>query len=157
MSKIKVKCPECREKVLVESLDDKCPNCGWHEELDDALICLPALKSAKTKVIDGSYRELETSSAHRAEQAAAAAGVPASEMSDLKITNIKTGVKPGESYVPEVRNAVTEQMDIMKARGGQVGFTGADAAHLAGQVKTGPYPNAGANVLSRIQRMNGRG
>lgn len=156
MSKIKVKCPECQEKVLVNDLSDKCPVCGWSQEFDDAIVCLPSLRSAKTDRIDGSYRELEASSQARAEQAAEAAGCSVADMSELKVTNLKTGVKPGESYVPEVRNAVTEQMDIMKARGGQVGFTGADAVHLASQVKAGPYPNAGANMLSRIQRMNGR-
>lgn len=158
-----LKCPACEQKFRWDFAEaakwpKACPLCNvsMGEEVPDDVIMMPSLRSAKTDVIDGSYRQLEASSQARAEQAAEAAGCSVSEMSSLKITDLKTGVRPGESYVPEVRNAVTDQMDLMKARGGQVGFTGADAAQLASQVKTGPYPNAGANMLSRIQRMNGR-
>jgi hypothetical protein len=158
-----LKCPECREKFRWEFSDASrwpkaCPLCKADIGVDDddGVICMPALKGAATSRIDASYRELETSSERRMEQAAQDAGCSVSEMSALKITDIKTGVKPGESYVPEVHNAVTERMDQMKQMGAQVGFAGAAAAELAGAVRTGPHPNAGANTLARIQRMNGR-
>lgn len=159
-----LKCPSCEEKFRWDFAEQSkwpkaCPACGvsMGEEVPDDVIMMPALRSAKMNVIDGSYRELESSSQARAEQAAEAAGCSVSEMSGLKITDIKTGVKPGESYVADVNNVVTQQMEVMKARGGQVGFAGAEAAEFASQVKTGPYPNAGASVLSRVQRLNGRG
>ena len=159
-----LKCPDCREKFRWEFSDESrwpkaCPLCKVDIgiDTDDSVIMMPSLKSAKTKVVDASYRELETSSERRMEQAAQDAGCSPSEMSALKITDIKTGVKPGESYVREVHNPVTERMEQMKQMGAQVGFSGAAAAELAGSVRTGPHPNAGANTLARIQRLNGRG
>jgi len=92
---------------------------------------------------------METASIHRAEQAAAAAGVPVSEMSHLKITNLRDNVLPGETYAMPVRNLVTDQMDAMRARGLPVGHV--DSSQFAADViNTGFAPRAGANVLDRI-------
>ena len=161
---ILLKCPDCTQKfrwdfAAESQWPEACPLCKAEMGTgkDENVICLPALRSAKTKVIDGSYRQLEDSSRERMYQAAEAAGCDASEMSGLQITNIKTGVKPGESYVPDVHNPVTERMDQMKSMGMAAGFSGADAANLASQVRSGPHPNAGAKTLSAIQRLTGRG
>lgn len=156
-----LKCPECRKKFrwLVDSEDkwpDACPLCGvkMGHDVPDDVIMMPSLRSAKTKVIDSSYRELEASSEHRMYQAAEAAGCSPSEMAGLKITDIKTGVKPGESYVPEIRNSVTEQMEMIKARGGQAGFTGTTGAEYSTAVQTGPAPNTGAKMRTALQSMH---
>lgn len=159
-----LKCPACEQKFRWEFATEEkwpkaCPLCGAHtgHDVPDDVIVMPSLRSAKTDAADRSYRELERSSEARMEQAAEAAGTSVADMSALKITDIKTGVKAGESYMPEVRNSVTERMDQMKQAGMQVGFSGADAANLASQVRTGPHPNAGVKTLSAIQRLTGRG
>lgn len=159
-----LKCPSCEDKfrwdfAAQSKWPKACPLCGvsMGEEVSDDEIRMPSLRSAKTDAVDGSYRQLEKSSEHRMEQAAAAAGTSVSEMSALKITDLKTNIVAGETYVPEVRNAVTERMDQMKQMGAPVGFSGAQASELAAQVRTGPHPNAGAKAMQSIQRLMGKG
>jgi hypothetical protein len=146
--KVRVQCPECANKFYSKSVYGVCPYCGHEaEEPDDTVIQMPSLRSATTKATDQVYRDMETSSIHRAEQAAAMAGVPVSEMSHLKITNLRDNVLPGETYAMPVRNAVTDQMERMKAAGMPVGMVG---SQYAGDVKSGFAPNAGANMLDKI-------
>jgi hypothetical protein len=114
---------------------------------------MPALRSATTKATDKVYRDMETASIHRAEEAARMAGVPVSEMSHLKITNLRDNVHEGETYAMPVNNPVTQQMERMKAAGMPAGFVG---SNYAGDVKTGYAPNAGAHVLDTINP-NARG
>lgn len=159
-----LKCPACEKKFRWDfAAEDKwpkaCPMCGerMDEGMEDDVIRMPSLRSPKTDVVDTTYRQIEQASEVRMEQAAQMAGTSVADMSSLKITDLKTGVQPGESYVPEVRNAVTERMDQMQARGAQVGFSGAQGAEYAGMVRSGPHPNAGAKTLSAIQKLTGRG
>lgn len=153
-----LKCPACEDKfkwdfAAQSKWPKACPLCGvsMGEEVPDDEIRMPALRSARTKATDESYRQLEKSSEHRMEQAAQMAGVSASDMSALKITDLKTNIVPGESYMPEVRNEVTQSMDQIKARGGQIGFTGAAGSEYTGAVQTGPLPNAGAKMRTALQ------
>jgi hypothetical protein len=146
--KVRVQCPECAHKFYSKSVFGVCPNCGHEaEEPDDTIIPMPALRSATTKATDKVYRDMETASIHRAEQAAAMAGVPVSEMSHLKITNLRDNVQVGETYAMPVNNPVTQQMERMRAAGLPTGFVG---NQYAVDVSSGFAPNAGANVLDRI-------
>jgi hypothetical protein len=101
-----------------------CPSCGYVYEEPENEVCLPSLGSLKSAVIDKTYRDLETTSQHRAEQAAAAAGVPVSEMSHLKVTDLRDNVQVGETYAKPVNNPVSQQMELMQKRGMPVGFGG---------------------------------
>ena len=149
--KVRLQCPECAHKFYAKTaFPECCPNCAYEydPEPDDTVISLPSLRSATTKATDKVYRDMETASIHRAEQAAEMAGVPVSEMSHLKITNLRDNVQNGETYAMPVRNAVTDAMDAMRARGGQAGFI--DGSGFAANVNQGYAPRAGANVLDRI-------
>ena len=150
--KVRVQCPECANKFYSKSVYGMCPYCGHEaDEPDDTVIPMPSLRSATTKATDKVYRDMETASIHRAEQAAAMAGVPVSEMSHLKITNLRDNVQPGETYaMPVPVNEVTQQMELMKARGMPVGNVGAMGNPFAGTAGAGFAPNAGANMLDKI-------
>jgi len=156
--KRRVQCPQCAEKFYAISVWGCCPHCGYEaEEPDDTVISLPAIRAATTKATDKVYRDMETASIHRAEQAAAMAGVPVSEMSHLKITNLRDNVQNGETYAmpPPPNNPVTQQMELMKQRGMPVGFIGnpnvgtgpTDAARSGGRVLDAINPNSRANPL----------
>jgi hypothetical protein len=158
MPKFRVRCPGCRGAFPWDpalDLPERCPLPGCTyvakpKEVDEngvIVISAPFIGSAKTKAADGCYRELEESSARRAELAAEMAGVPVSEMSHLKVTNIRD-TKEGEIAAMPVVNAVTKQMDFIKSRGGQIGF-GANA------VEFGPGINSGAVVLNGQPIANG--
>ena len=95
MSAIVLKCPACREKFkydVSEGWPDDCPLCKTdiNNRRDDDEIVMPNILSFKTKNTDGVARQVMDGSETRAELAAAMAGVPVSEMSALKITDIKT-------------------------------------------------------------------
>lgn len=161
-----LRCPVCRKAFRYNALEPHprfCPleGCGADiggPEEDDNVIAMPAFLSAKTKATDDVYRQIESSSERRAELAARDAGVPVSEMAGLKVTDLRPTMRAGDIAAVPVQNAVTQQMDAMTARGMPVGFGGGvNAEGLAGQVRTGPYPNAGANAIASIQRLNGVG
>ena len=135
MARFQIRCPGCRKPFPWDpaiDLPERCPlkGCGYvaakrEPEVDEdgvIVIAAPFLRSARMKAVDSTYRELETSSEHRAQMAADAAGVPVSEMSHLKVTNIRDNLKPGEIAAMPVVNDVTKQMDRMKAGGMPVGF-----------------------------------
>jgi len=147
--KVKVQCPQCANKFYSKTVYGICPHCGHEaDEPDDTVITMPSLRSATTGATDKVYRDMETASIHRAEEAARVAGVPVSEMSHLKITNLRDNVREGETYAMPVRNAVTDQMDLMKARGMQSGWV--NGATFAQDTGKGFAPHSGANVLDRI-------
>jgi len=169
------RCPSCRKTFPWDPalpLPTRCPLPGCDyvapEREDDGVIIIsaPFIGSAKTKATDGCYRELERSSEIRAQLAADMAGVPVSEMSHLKVTNIRD-TREGEVAAIPIVNEVTKQMDLIKQRGGQSGFTGmttpidtgtADGAiTVNGQVIRGIQPRAGVKAMDSIQaRFSGR-
>ena len=146
-------CPSCRGKFPWDPKIalSRCPlpGCGYETDPpDDTVICMPSLRGARMAQTDRSYRELEQSSEVRAQLAASALGVPVAEMSHLKVTNIKDNCKPGEVAAMLVVNDVTRHMDMLKARGGQVGFTNGSEWAAAAQSAA---PRAGANAMAAIQ------
>ena len=159
--KVRLQCPECAHKFYAKTaFPECCPNCQYEydPEPDDTVIPMPSLRSATTKATDKVYRDMETASIHRAEQAAAMAGVPVSEMSHLKITNLRDNVQNGETYaMPPPVNEVTKQMELMRARGFPVGFSGnpnignnsgpTDASRSGGRVLDTINPNSRSNPL----------
>jgi hypothetical protein len=179
MSKrFQIRCPGCRKAFPWDpaiDLPERCPlkGCGYvskkrEPEVDEngeIVIAMPFLRSATMKANDDCYRQLEDSSNVRAQLAAEMAGVPVSEMSHLKVTNIRD-TKQGEVAAIPVVNEVTKQMDLIKARGGQSGFTGTaehidtgtatGAITVNGQVIQGIQPRAGIRAMEQIQGRFGR-
>lgn len=162
-----LRCPECRKSFKWEPLKEHpryCPLCDadMGEMPDDNVISLPAFLSPKTKAADAVYRQAEAASVVRAEKAAELAGCDVSEMSSLKITNMKDHKHQGEVAAVPVVNAVTQQMDAINARGGNFGF-GSNGSEFAAGIATGAVtvdgvttqgvvPRAGAKTLGAIQR-----
>ena len=175
MAKFRFRCPGCRGYVPWDPavpLPERCPlpNCDYvakpKETDEDGVIVIsaPFIGSAKAKATDSCYRELETSSEHRAQLAANMAGVPVSEMSHLKVTNIRDNTREGEIAAMPVVNDVTRQMDMLKARGMPVGFggqadttsTATGAINVNGQIIQGIQPRAGIRAMEQIQGRFGR-
>ena len=135
MAKFNAVCPSpsCRHKFPWDPTKGPpraCPQCGYQtEDTGEVVIAAPFIGSARTKATDNCYRQLEQSSQVRAELAAQMAGVPVSEMSHLKVTNIRD-TKEGEVAAIPVANPVTQQMDLMRACGMPVGYGGAENAGI---------------------------
>ena len=160
-TKVRLQCPQCTHKFYsVTVFPDCCPGCGYvYDSPDDNVISMPAIRSAVAKSVDQVYRDMERSSEVRAEQAAAMAGVPVSDMAGLKLTNLRDNTRQGEIAAMPVVNAVTQQMDFMQSRGGTVGFAGgaefkagvaSGEVNVNGQITSGIAPRAGMSTLRRL-------
>ena len=159
-----LRCPECGTKFKSPTVEgpEFCPNktCGiaMHDDEDNVIeIKAPFIRSHKMKAVDDVYRGMEKTSESRMYAAAEQAGVSASEMAGLKITNMRDNVKPGETYDVPVVNAVTQRMDEMKAKGMPIGFAGAEMKEFIAGAKAGPHANAGAKTLNSFKRAIGTG
>lgn len=150
-TKYKLQCPKCTHVFYSKTIFAECPQCDYAvDPPDDNVISMPAIRSAVAKSVDQTYRDMERASEARAEQAAAAAGVPVSDMSGLKMTNLRDNTREGEIAAMPVVNEVTKQMDLISNRGGSVGF--ADGASFAQSAHAGPDAHAGAKALGALQR-----
>jgi hypothetical protein len=154
---ILLKCPACREKFKYDVTDgwpDACPICHTNisNKRDDDDVVVPNILSFKTKNNDKVARDIMNGSETRAELAAGMAGVPVSEMSGLKITDLNDR-NDAQFSTPDVVNPVTQRMAEMQARGLPTGFgtNAADAMGRAAQAHTGAEPYAGARARNRIQ------
>jgi hypothetical protein len=160
-----LKCPSCREKFKYDVSDgwpDKCPICkvDINNRRDDDDVVVPNILSFRTRTIDAVPRGIMDGSEKRAELAAAMAGVPVDEMANLKVTDLSDR-RDSEVAVKPVVNAVTQQMDMIQARGGAVGFGAPNGAEYAANAHaplikadgqpTMAFANAGAREMRRLQ------
>jgi len=156
-TRVRIRCHECGEKFYSPTAyPESCPICGEDFEDDPGdVIRMPSLRSATTNTPDKVFREMESSSIARAEQAAAMAGVPVSEMSHLKITDLRDNVQVGETYAKPIQ---TNLKGSFVGGGAEYGPTIASGAvTINGKTTQGVYPHAGASALGALQRLNGRG
>lgn len=158
-----LRCPACREKFkydVAKGWPDNCPLCKTdinNYRADDDIVC-PAFLSQKSKNNDAVVRQMMDGSEQRAEMAAALAGVPVSDMADLKITNINDR-RDAEIAAMPVINPVTQQMAAMQARGMPTGFgAGADTSGIAsgaitvnGRIRQGIAPRAGVSAMDHLK------
>lgn len=157
----KLRCPDCREAFPWDPKavwPNFCPLCrsDINNDRADDDIPMPNLRLARTKSIDAYYRTMETASEKRVEMAAEQAGCSPSDMSDLKITNLNDRRDAEVAHI-DVKNAVTQRMDEMAAKGMPTGFGVPNADEYAGAVRSGPHPNAGAKTLKSMQTIMSNG
>ena len=157
---MRLRCPECREAFPWDAKRPwpvHCPLCRYDISLPPGdEITMPFIStSGKTKAADKVYRDMEAGSQVRAEAAADMTGQPVSEFSDLKITNLRDNMKQGEMAIAPVNNIVSQQMEAMKSRGMPVGF-GANGAGFSGEVRSGPFANAGAKMIDVVRSQHAK-
>lgn len=163
---LKIRCPECRKVfpwdfTAAGGWPDQCPDrkcksrIGGDRPDDD--IVLPFIStSGKSKRIDQTYRDMERGSEVRAEMAAADAGVPVSEMSSIKITDLRSTKHQGDVAAPPLP---THLQNVGKWQGDGASFSaGISTGNVSvnGQVSTGIEPAAGARTRTILQRLHGQ-
>ena len=150
-----LKCPDCRQKFPwkpTDGMPEKCPLCANQiaSDRDDSDIVMPFVRSnEKSRRIDAVYRDMERGSEFRAQAAADAAGVPVSEMSALKITNLNDR-RDAPIKAIEVHNDISRAMEMPQHRGIH-GLTGGGGVSLCSDVQAGPLANAGARMMTAIR------
>lgn len=153
-----LQCPVCEDKFRWSFAEKSkwpthCPSCREeiHEDKPDDVICMPAFLSAKTKRTDAVYDQMAAGSELRAQAAAEVAGCSASEMSALKITDLKSTRHEGAVAQAPVVNDVTIRMDQMAARGLPTGYGVPNAQEYASQVSAGAFANSGAMIHNTVR------
>jgi hypothetical protein len=130
-----IRCPHCKTKfrwlAQTDAYPKDCPECGeyvGHDRADDDVV-VPNILAFSTRCQDGVYKAMEKASEERVYQAAEMAGCDASEMSSLKITNMRDNMREGDIAAIPVKNDITDHMDRMRAMNpnAQVGY-GADSS-----------------------------
>lgn len=148
---VKLRCPDCRGTfpwdLTGKGYPTDCPLCESHighdREDDDVVMPMMQLRG-NTDRVDQVYRDMERGSEIRAQIAAEQAGVPASEMSGLKITDLRSTKHPGSIAAPP-----------LPAHLQNMGSFGGNGAEYATAIQTGPAPNAGAHARTALQQHHG--
>lgn len=160
------RCPQCRQKFkwdITKSEPTAChaeQPCGYSyreppvDEVGNDVIEMPAFLSPKSKANDMVARQIMDASEQRVHQAAEMAGVSASDMSGLKITNL-TDDKGSQFNMPDVNNDVTK---VMAAPQANQFFGHNPEAGLAysGAVSVGPGANAGARMQRAVRQTHAK-
>lgn len=150
---LKLRCPDCAEAFKWpgdQKWPDFCPNCRAALSTGTDEVCMPFISTnGKSRSIDKVYSDMEKGSDARAQIAASHLGVPVSEVSHLKTTNLRETVAGEAPFVPVV-NDVTRAMDVNQR---VTGFQNAGVEH-SGAVQSGPFPNAGAHAMQGIRKLH---
>ena len=154
------RCPDC--EGVFENLQHRdepppshCKLCGSDMAADtEALPSRVNFSSVVGKSGDQVYRQMEESSAYRAELAAEHLGVAASELSGMKVTNIQDRMREGDmAVVAPPANPVNNFMKDNRV-GGLIDQTaGAEYARAAHQ---GPHAGAGSRAQDNIKLAHSR-
>ena len=168
MARFSAKCPDCDGKFPWEptkGYPKACPLCGFDTSLPDdaSAIVLPAFLSTASKNNDKLYRDMEKGSEFRAHAAAEMAGVPVSEMSGLKITDLndrrdaEISAKDTEARAAAARLGM-KSLDAPFQRNGAEFGVGVASGEVTvnGHTQHGIVPRAGMQAQSMIQKAFGR-
>ena len=111
--KLRLQCSICAEKFVWhgDEFPDECPVCGKYIGNDgkpEVAAPFIGLKAAKNG--DGIYRAMQRGAEHRIDVASNMLGVPRSELSDMKITNMGDNARPGEDSAPQLSVAAQQAL-----------------------------------------------
>ena len=152
---VKIKCPLCEAKfgwdIVSLGWPDQCPACKQYvgHGRDDSDIVMPSIRTARTKIIDATYTQTEKGSEVRAQLAAEQLGVPVSEMSGLKVTDMNTGMREGDIAAKEP----VAEMQRLGVQNPSNLFQG-NGAEFSGAVQTGAFANSGAKFQTGLRQIH---
>lgn len=146
---VSLRCPSCREKFpwdTAKGWPRFCAMCGIDiSAKDDDAVVMPNILSFRSKAVDAPVRAYMDGSEKRVEMAAELAGATREDMSSTKITDISD--RNDVQAAKPVNNAVTQFM----AQNPGVGGMQSNGSEYSTQVQTGPFPNVGAKMLSKVR------
>jgi hypothetical protein len=148
-----LKCPDCRGKFRwdpTKGMPKNCALCGAYvgHDRDDEDIVVPFIRHASTTASDKVYRDMERGSDRRAEMAAETLGVPVSEMSGIRITDLNPTRHEGDVAAVPVNNEVSRAVEAPQS---PFGFQRDSGLGFSGPVASGPFPNSGARTQTMLR------
>lgn len=156
----KLRCPGCSEvfKWAGKDWPNFCPLCGFSTALPERdEIQAPHTRDGRAKAMlksaDQTYRGYEAATEKNAQQAADIAGVPVSEMSGLRITNMESQLRPGDLAAKHVTNDVSRMVDANKDTFGYQTNPSA-AIGMAANAHSGKHAHAGAGAFGMLREIH---
>jgi len=146
-------CPDCQgifDHLHMRSTDEPpafCPLCGASTGDVQPEISAPRIAKPIGKTGDAVYRGMEDGSAQRAAMAAEHLGCDVSDMSAMKVTDIKDNTREGETSNVVAANPVSNFMAQTGVGGLQ---SSTQAAAFAASTNSGPYARAGESARQGI-------
>jgi hypothetical protein len=150
---LKLRCPDCVETFKWpgdQKWPEFCPMCRAQLSTGTDEVAMPFIRSANMKKTDNVYRDMERGSEVRAQMASDMLGVPMSELSDMKITNLRDDKDQSRAPHIMVKNEVSKLMDNAPDA---TGFQ-AMGAQLSSGTQMGPFANAGAKFQTKIREFH---
>jgi hypothetical protein len=152
-------CPQCTNtfKTIMDREDPPprfCPYCGYDSQGVEPMtetVAMPHIGRPIKAIVDNQFREMEQGSIDRANIAMEEFGLDTAAANELKITNMKDGLREGDTSNIPVNNEVSRAME--SAPQGAFGFEGGAAQGLgySASVATGPLPNAGGRTAALLR------
>lgn len=146
-------CPDC-DGQFTTVMDDRdgppkfCTLCGNDMAADiEAIPNFSRIGKAVNQSQDKVFRQMESASIARAEEAAEVAGVPVSEMSHLKLTNQKDNLREGDT------SFITPQMPAPSANVNAL--PNSAGATMAAQMRQSGQGGAGHKVMDMLKGAGG--
>lgn len=163
MIRRRYQCPSCLHEFPYDhhpSIEaDPCPRycarCGFDSQGEfDAALVMPHIGRQIRNIVDDQHRAMEDGAAFRAEMAREQFGLDQDQANAMKMTNMKDGLREGDTSDMPVSNDITRVMDA--APQGMFGFQGAAGVGYSGAVSEGQYPNAGARAMQVVRAQHGQ-
>ena len=159
---MKLKCPACRGSFKWDTSTGWprfCSLCGYDTSMDDnPEVAMPHVSAGHAKAMlkssDQVFNAYSKATEENAKTAAELAGVPVSEMADLKITNMNTQLREGDLAVTPPSNPVSQMID---SKPGMFGFQDRGQAQgFAAAAHTGKDAHAGAKAGATVNDFHRR-
>jgi hypothetical protein len=143
--------------VEADPLPRFCGICGHDSEADGEpgeAVTAPHIARPIRKTVDDMHRQMEAGAEFRANIAREHHGMDAEDVANMKMTDMKDHLYPGDTSEVEVRNPVTEAMTIMPQQ--IVGMNTTAGMGFSTTVSQGPYPNMGAHTMAALRQQHAR-
>jgi hypothetical protein len=154
---IRIRCLVCREAFrwdASQGMPEYCPipTCGAYIGSDGKdEVAAPFISTFRGKNPDRLYRDMEAKSEFRAQQAAEMSGLSTSEVSHLRMTDMKDGMRQGDTAFTD---NMTPQQRAMAAQmapaQGSLGLQASQGTNI------GPYPRAGMQQIQKLRQTHGQ-
>jgi hypothetical protein len=126
---VRYECPTCTQQFSFRHDPGDCPPpsfcalCGAFVGEDPSQVMqAPHIQKSIGKVADAVYRDMESSADYRIEQAAEMTGMDASDLSAMKVTDLKDNLRAGDVAAILPENPVSQAMTAQSGTG-MIGHT----------------------------------
>lgn len=153
-------CPNCSARLAydhhpsieADPCPTECPKCHYDsQQAMPQALSMPHIATGTAKNVDGYYKATEEGADHRATMAQEMFGLDKAEANVMRITDMKDGMREGDTADVPVQNAVTQTMQqVNQIQPGMMGHT-PQGLNWSANTSQGPAPNAGLRAMRDVK------